>query len=625
MVRTPPADLDPNAPIYLGNPLGISAFADQQTDAANTYLLRLGDAVAGLAPPVITPEFPSGGSAPAVSIPEAPTITQPVWTSPAIPSEFTGELEIDDLSVEPFDVSPPDIVYGTAPPAFDGTLEDAPEVTLDFEDPTLTVDLPAAPDLLALNIVPFDGLTMPTFSADEPTLTLVEPSIREYTPGAQYTSALLTALQASLLERITTGGTGLSADAEQAIWDRGREREARAYADAVKELDKMERLGFALPPGVFFAKRTEMLREKEANDRGHSREVMIKAAELELDNVKHALTTATTVESQLINYANSVEQRLFDATKYATEAGIAIFNAKVQQYQALVEVYRTKVQIYEAQVRAEIAKVDAYRATVEAERAKAEVNRVLVDQYRAQIDAALSNIEIFKAEIAGIQAKAEIERTKVMIYGEQVRAFATRVNAYTAGIEGYRAQLEGEKTKAQVYQSQVEAFSSTVSATARQIEARATAFKSRVDAKMVEWDGYKAQTQGEASRVQSLASISNAVADIYRAEVTGIASYNEVLTKQWQATLDQNQQVARIGIETAKANSELYVTTRSLAIDAAKVGATVSAQLGAAAINAINWSSSISSSQSFGQSLGWSFSDSTSDSTSYNENYNYSV
>lgn len=35
---------DSDTPIYLGNPLGISAYADQQTDAANAYLLRLGDA-----------------------------------------------------------------------------------------------------------------------------------------------------------------------------------------------------------------------------------------------------------------------------------------------------------------------------------------------------------------------------------------------------------------------------------------------------------------------------------------------------------------------------------------------------------------------------------------------------
>lgn len=620
-MRTMPIE---DAPIYLGNPTGISAYADQQTDAANSYLLRLGDAVAGLAPPTITPDFPTGGSAPALDVPVAPTVSYPVWTSPALPAEFSGELDISDLSVEPFDEDAPTIVYGAAPAAFDGVLEAAPTVTLAFDDPTLSVTLPAAPDLLSLNITPFSGLVMPTFSAEEPTVTLVAPTIREYTPGAQYTSALLTSLQASLLERITTGGTGISADVEGAIWDRGREREAKAYRDGIAELDKMERLGWALPPGVFFAKRAEMITEREAQDRGHSREVMIKAAELELDNVKHALTTATQLEGMSINYANSVEQRLFEATRYATEAGVAIFNAKVEQYRALVQVYQTKVNIYEAQVRAEIAKVDAYRATVDAERAKADVNRVLVDQYRVQIEAALSNIEIYKAEISGIQAKAEIERTKVMIYGEQVRAFGARVNAYTAGVEGYRAQLEGEKTKAQVYQSQVEAFSATVNATARQIEARATAFKSRVDAKMIEWDGYKAQSQGEASRVQAHAQITGAVAELYRSQITGISAYNETLTRQWQVALDQNQRTAEIAVQTAKMNAENYVTVRSLALDAAKVGATVSSQLGAAALNAINWSSSISNSQSWGFSNSISTSESTSDSNSRSENYNYS-
>lgn len=607
--------------IYLGNPLGISAYADEQTDAAHTYLLRLGDATSGLIAPVITPEFPAGGSAPALEIPEAPTASYPVWTSPSIPAEFTGSLDVSDLEVEPFDVDAPTIVYGDAPAAFDEDLPEAPTINLTFDDPTLSVSLPAAPDLLSLSITPFDGLNMPTFSATEPTLTIVEPTIREYTPGAAYTSALLTALSTSLEERITDGGTGLNADVEEAIWNRGREREAKAFNDQLRELERMERLGLPMPPGTYLRARTDLMVERAAAERGHTREVMIKSAELELDNVKHALTTATQLEGYLINYSNSVEQRLFESTRYATEAGIAIYNAKVEQYKSLVQVYQVKVNIYEAQVRAEIARVDAYRAQIEAERAKADVNVALVRQYEVQVNAALSNIEIYKAEIAGIQAKADIERTKVMVFGEQIRGYTAQVNAFTAGIEGYRARLEGERTKAQVYTAQVDAFSSRVNAAARQVEARVAAYRGQIEAKTVEWEGYKAQTQGEASRVQSIASITNSVADIYRSRITGLSAYNETLTKQWQATLDQNQRVSEIAVSAAKANAEMYMTTRSLAIDAAKVGATVSSQLGAAALNAINWSSSISTSNSGSVSV--SYSQSESDST--NTNYNYSV
>ena len=616
--------VDPDDPIYLGNPAGISAYADQQTDAANTYLLRLGDAVAGLMPPSITPVFPSGGSAPALEVPELPAFEYPVWTSPNLPSTFTEVLDTGDLDVQPFDVSAPDIVYGAAPAALTETLPTAPAIDLEFDDPTLSVSLPAAPDLLSISIAPFDGLNLPTFDEDSPVLTAVEPSIREYTPGADYTSSLLTAMQTSLQARIEDGGTGITQDVENALWDRNREREARAQRDALLELERMETLGYAFPPGLYLDARIKIQTETDYAARGHSREVMIKAAELEQENVKHALTTATTLESRLIDYANSVEQRLFESTRYATEAGVQIYNSKVQAFAALVDVYRAKVGVYEAEIRAEVSRVEAYKAEVQAEEAKARVNIALVEQYKVQAEIALANIEIYKAEIAGIQTKAEIERTKVLVFGEQVRGYVAQVNAYTAGVEGFRASLQAEQTKAEVYRSQVAAFAAQVDAAARQVESRVSAYRGRIEASNSRWDGYRAQSQGEAARVQALASVNSALAEAYRAEVSGTTGFNEVLTKQWQATLDQSQRVAEIGVSAAKANAELYVTTRSLAIDAAKVGAQVSSQLGAAALNAINWSSSISSSVSNGVSTSYSNSASISGAVSTSTNYNYS-
>lgn len=618
---------DPNAPIFLGNPAGISAYADQQTDAANVYLLRLGDATAGLAPPVITPVFPDTGLPPSLEAPEPPTVSYPVWTSPSLPTAFSGSISIDDILPEPFDDDPPTLVFGVAPADFTEAAPDSPGISLVFDDPTLTVNLPAPPSLLAINVTAFDGLNLPVFDAEDPILNVVEPSIREYTPGADYTSSLLTTMQTALEDWIVNGGTGLSAEAENAIWERGREREARSKRDAVLALEQMEELGYALPPGGYLDARIKIITEADYQDRGHSREVMIKSAELQVENVRQALQAAQQLEGNLINYSNSVEQRLFESTKYATEAGVQIYNSKVQAFAALVDVYRSKIQAYEALVRAETSRVDAYRAEVAAEEAKAQVNVALVEQYKVQADVALSNIRIYEAQIQGIQAKAQIEQLKVQVYGEQVRAYGAKVNAYTAGVEGFRARLEAESTKQRVYQSAVEAYSARVDAAGRVADVRIADLRAQIEAKGQEWEGYRATVQGEGERVRSLAQTNSSLAEIYRAEVQGASAFNDSLTKQWQAVLDQNQRTAEIGIQAAKANADLYVTIRSLALDAAKVGAQVSAQLGAAAVNAINWSTSYSNSNSW--NTGWSYSDSrsdsTSDSSSYNENYNYSV
>lgn len=609
----------------LGTASGIVSYAQGRMGAVDAFVQSLASQVLTLQAPTITPSFPVGGSAPAIFVPTPPTFEAPVWAAPGFPTALTAVLDVGDLDIQPFDADPPTLNFGTAPPAFVGNIPDAPAVNLTFTDPTLHVDLPAVPNLISLDIVRFDGLNLPTFSAVEPVLTAVEPSIREYTPGAQYTSSLLTRLKATLEDRITSGGTGLTQEVENAIWDRGREREFRSKQDAIDALGAMEVSGFAFPPGIYLDARLKIETETDYASRGHSREVMIKSAELMLDNVKHALTTSVALESKMLDYTNAVEQRIFESVKYATEAGVQIYNAKVQAFGQMVEMYRAKVQIYSALVAAEVSKVDAYRAQIAAEEAKASINRILVEQYKVQADVALSNVEIYKAEIAGIQAKASIEQTKVAIFGEQVRGFTAQVNAYTAGVEGFRAGIQAEATKQDAYKSRVEAFSAQVNATASIIEARVKAFEGQVAGKTAEYDGYKAAVSGESARVEALAKTSSVLADAYRSQVTGISAYNEVLTKQWQATLDQNQRTAEIGISAAKSNAELYITTRSLALDAAKTGAQVSAQIAAAAINAVNFSGSVSSSEGYSgvESVSHSVSESSSTGTSTSTNYNY--
>lgn len=630
MPRTPnwgstPVEIDPNAPIFLGNPVGISAYADQQTDAANTFLLQLGNAVVGLTPPVIEPDFPTGPSAPAQITVDPPALQTVVWTSPSAPPAFTETIDVDDIMPEPFDDDPPTLVFAAAPAPFSEAAPDAPGVNMAFEDPELVVELPAPPSLLSISVRQFDGITMPDTPDDVAELVVVEPSIREYVPGAAYTSALLSATQVKLQDIIANGGTGLDPAAENAIWDRGREREARSQREAIDRLDQMEGMGFNLPPGAYYDGRLKIITETDYAERGLSREIMIKQAELTFDALKTALPAATNLEAQLINYSNSVEQRMFESTKYATQAGIDIYNAKVQAYAAFVDAYKAKIQAYEAQVRAQIALVDAYKAEIEAEQAKAQVNTALVAQYTAQINAALSAVEIYKARIEGIRIKAEIEKMKIETFGEQVKAYAAKINAFTAQVEGYRAGLEAEGTKQRVYQSQVEAFSARVNATAKVAETRIAAYRGRIDANVAQWEGYKSAWQGEAAHAQAVSAYNQSLSADYESQVRAVTSFNETLTKQWQVAVDQAQRTTEIGISAAKANAELYVTVRQAGIEAAKVGAQVSAQLGAAALNAINWSQSFSTGTSVSQNTSYSNSFSDSESKSENTNYNYSA
>src|SRR4051812_17367021 len=133
-------DVDPGA-IYLGSPAGISAYADQQTDAANNFILTLGTLAASLAPPVIDPVFPAGPAAPPQLTATRPDLQVIAWTSPNAPAAFTENLDVTDLMPDPFDDEPPVLSFGAAPAAFSELAPGAPGVDLTYVDPGLTVDL----------------------------------------------------------------------------------------------------------------------------------------------------------------------------------------------------------------------------------------------------------------------------------------------------------------------------------------------------------------------------------------------------------------------------------------------------------------------------------------------------
>lgn len=584
-------------------------YASTTFSTADTFIAALSAGLDNVTPPTITADFPDTPTAPAIQSATSPTLADVSVSFPSLPSAFSGDLsDITPFLPEPFDENPPELVLGTVP-TFVGTVPGSPTVDYSITAPDFDgITLPAPPDLLTVSIRQFDGINIPTFSEEVPELAVVAPTIVAYDPGDPYSSALLAALQAALQDRIENGGTGLPPDVENAIWDRGREREAIATRDALAELDQFEARGFALPPGQYADAYLKITTEMAARTVTNSREVAIAQAQLEQENIKHALTTATQLEGELIGYFNSIEQRAFEAARYLTEAGISIYNAKIQAYIAFLESYKAKVEVYRAQIQGELAKVEGYKAEVDAEKAKADVNVAKVQAYRALIEGALANVEVFKAEVQAIVAKAEIEKLKVQTFGEEVRAFSATVNAHTAEVEGYKATVQAEATKQDAFRSKVQAYAAETQANATAIRALVDKYQADISVKNLEWEGYKAASSAAAEKARVIASQNSTLIDAYRGEVAATASYNDVLTKQWQVSIDQAQRVTEIGISAAKANGDFYITARSLALDAAKVGAQVSAQLAAAALNAVNYSLTGSGQASI----------SGSDTTSYN-------
>jgi hypothetical protein len=634
------------APYIWGDPTHMFAESQQLVNLAESYIQQLEAQAGQLAAPTINVDFPVITTPPAPGDVPPPSLQEVTWTVPGQPPPFSGSVDVSGLILPPFTGVAPILNFGTAPPPFSGTEPDAPVTNLDFTYPTVAVTLPSPPSLMTLDTVSFPTITIPPFDATVPALTALMPGPFNYLPGAPYTSQLLTDLQEELDLAITTGEfTTLNKAVQQALWDAGREREYRQQAAALNELNRMEALGYAFPPGVFVDARIKIQTETNYTIAGLSREIMVKQAELQLENITKAREQAVGLEGQLIQYANQTAQRAFEAAKYATEAGIALYNAQVQAYTASLEAYKTQALVYDTQIKGLLAQVQITQAQIEYEKTKAEINSSLVKQYEVEVQAAEAVLQIYKTQIEIIQTQASVEKIKVEIYGEEIKAFVGRINAYTAEIEGYKAGVEAQATIEQAYKTSVDAYTAEVNANVAQINARVAVFQSQVQAYQAQLAGYDSAIKGMIGQAQAASLFNTAAAEVFKAQVAAITSYNQVLTSQWEAVLNEQTQIAQIAVSAAKANGDLYIAARGLSLDASKVGAQVCAQLGAAALGAISWhnssqwSSSMSSSDSNSNSVSSSFSESNStssslstseqtiDSTAENvsTNYNYSV
>lgn len=601
---------------FLGDPSSVLQTAQQLVSQAQSLASAIGSAFSGLQPPTVNMPNLNTGGGPTIQLPSPTTLGGTINVPAPNLSVNPPPTPYIPFVALPFTGVEPTLAYPTPPNAPVTTIPAVPAIAKPTVPTAPSLTLPATPNLLTLNIQPFNGtITLPAApSTTIPDLVLAEPTIGTYTPGSQYTSSLLQALQASLESRIGAGGTGLDPAVEQAIWDRARERELKTLADALDDLDRYEALGYAAPPGVHYDARLKLRTEYGKVEAGLSRDIAIKQAELTLENVKHALTTATQLESQLMDYVSRIEQRIFDWTKYAVEAAVSVYRVKVEIYTAQLEAFKTRIAVYEATIRGELAKVELYKAQLDAERIKADVNTSLVAQYKAQIDAALSQVEVYKVQLAGVQTQVEIERLTLAVFEETVKAQVSATNAFVAQVEGYKAQVQAETSKLEGYRTSVEAYKARMEADAKAAGVLLDIYSNRIEA-------YKAEVQGEVGMAQAGASVASAQAaaisanaDAYKAQAGAVAAMAEIDVKRWQATIDLQGRMAEVNVAAAKASGELYISARALVLEASKVAAQVAAQLGAAALNAFNWSNSISyaESDSFAQSNSWSESKITS-------------
>ena len=590
-------------------------YAAAATGRADSFITALQAVVAGL-------------QAPNVDIdqdwPDAPDLTPAVDTDLTLPPT---NFPADDTGLAPIAPSTdfaggglplqPDIIdYAYTPAVFPARpeLDVLNGITLPTAPEAWTP--PTAPALLNITIRPFEGVNtyqdwvnrLSDFPDD---LVLDVPSPFESPLPNRYDSALLQAVTSEIRRRIA-GGTGLAPEVEQAIWDRARSREAATSDAAVADVTKnAEARGFMLPTGAFHAQLREAQKTLQGKTAELSRDIAIKQAELEQANVKHAIESGISMETQLIQYVNNIEQRTFDAAKFAAQNAIEIYNAQVGLFRALLEKYNTIASVYRALIDGEKAKVDVYRAEIDAERAKVDINRVLIEEMRAEIDIRNAIIGEYRAEIDAAQSLLSFEKLKIDSFAARIQAYTAEINTETVKVEVFKAQTETNAVKAQIYQSGVSAYATALQANASAAQAKASIFDSEVRAFGSRVQAYQARVGAESEKVRAAVSIEGLKLEDAKLQMQQNTSNNQLQIENWRALLSFYESNKQIAVSKAKVLSDNYLALKSMVADASKVGAQVNAQMAASAYGTVHAGASISGADS--TNTGFSYSGNTSD------------
>lgn len=570
---------------------------DLQVDAAG-YLVDFDDI-----------EF-TGSSFSLPSVPTAPSISIQL---PTLPAEFVPG------TISPLTVTNPPEFTEDAPvvqeiPTPDATLPDfnstLPDVDYDAGVfPTILPDttLPTVPTFEELQLPAVPDISLPEFVAVVPDATdiSVPGNVFLYNEDP-YSSELLTSVTAELIDRVVNGGTGLNPSVEDAIWNRGRDREqinSRSTRETLiaEEASK----GWQLPNGAVLNKLQRADQEAQNAISTLSRDIMIKQAELEQENVKFAIQQSIALEQVLIDHFNKVQDRALKASMYVQDTAIQLYNAEVAKFNTEVEIYKAYAQAFESRVRAELTTVEIYKAQVDAEKTRGEVNEQLVRLYIAQVDGIKSSVDIYKAQVEAAVERLAAEKIKVDVFNGEVTAFANIVDAKKAEFEMYSEQVKAEMAKVEIYDTKVKAFATRIDAYAKEVDADSKVIDIEIEKEKLRLQSYLSQLEAAIKRAQIESAYVGAEVDLFKGEVqaytsqvsaegTRVDAENRIFLSQIERERARTA-VALKNAEIALANAQRVT---ELVGDAAKAGAQVSAQLAASAFAAINVSAQIQGSSS---------------------------
>jgi hypothetical protein len=573
-----------------------------------------------------------------------PNITYELNLPPILPTSFgeitanmpdrptlEGSPEIPDLTIPEFVSSISSLNIPTAP---GWTSPGAPPVRPDDVD----IDIPVAPDFALpslpslddINVPDFDGLTIPTFDAQRPEFEgSALPGILQWSEP-DYHPVILDEMVAKLRE-LWNGEHGIPPAVEQAMRERAASAEdtiANREIDSVA--DEFSLRGFTMPTGMQAA-RVDRLREDLAVKKlGLNRELTIKFAEWQIENVRFACTQAIAAENVYVNLHLNAAQRMFEAARFQIEAQINIYNAQVSLFNARMNGYQIEAQVFKTMLDAELARIEVFKAEVEAEIARGQINEQRVRVYTAQVQALGTAIEIYKARMQGAEIQSNMVRNRIEAYAADVRAYGERINAEKIRFDAYEAQVRAEASKAGIIDAEARAYAALIQGKSAISDISVKRAELVIQRNRAAIEAYIADLDAEKARIQSQSSVIQAGAQAYVADTQRFAAVAQAETAKAQLEVSSKEAELRTNISFYQAQVQAYIGNMeqmirhaALIVDALKAAGQISSTLAAGAMAGVHvgatlsGTGAVSSSAAASETYGWSWSESKNENTNY--------
>lgn len=206
---------------------------------------------------------------------------------------------------------------------------------------------------------------------------------------------------------IVDGGTGINADVEQALWQRGR---ARILADSQRAEMEAEQLWanrrFPMPPGALTNQLNEIRLDSGRKLAEASRDISIKSFDTEIENVRFAVKEVLDLRKKALDAAGDYIKTLMQAPDTAMKLATGLTQIRSELARNLVQLYSAQVTALQPRVQLAIADADIQMRGKEANLRAQE--QTIDAKVRAALAGAQMVASMASAGINAINAQASI-------------------------------------------------------------------------------------------------------------------------------------------------------------------------------------------------------------------------